>query len=158
YATHGSRRAREYWRVAIEGNDAVRFLREIGLASDTKHAAVEGAVANGHTQTWSARLDAVPSLQETVRMAKPGMLKQARQGLPTVALCKSNVTNDRSPSDLLDSVLQTFPELGAVGDTREVEESRLLLDAIAGITEGEEEEVYDICVPEGHSFISNGII
>jgi intein/homing endonuclease len=157
YATNGSRIAREYWRLSIGGNDALRFVQEIGFASDVKHAAVEDAVANGHTLTWSARWDSVPMLAETVRVTRPGMLHQLRQAFPTVAAFKGNAKGDRIPTDLLPSVLETLPTFGAIGDIQEVVESRLFLDAISSFTEGEE-EVYDICVPECHSFIGNGII
>src|SRR5262249_35076264 len=88
HATNGRRIAREFWRLSIGGNDAVQFLREIGLASDTKRAAVKDAVANGHTLAWSARWDAVPSPAETVRMAKSGRLNQLQQAVPPVASCK----------------------------------------------------------------------
>ena len=157
YATNGRNIAREYWRLSIGGNDALRFMREIGFASDAKHAAIETAVADGHTLTWSARWDSIPGLAAAVRIQKPGMLHQLRQAFPTVASFKGNAKDDRIPTDLLQSVLQALPAFGEVGDIREVVESHLFLDAIADITTGEE-EVYDICVPEDHSFVSNGAV
>jgi intein/homing endonuclease len=157
YATNGSRISREYWRLIIGGSDAVRFMQEIGFASDTKHAAVEAAVVNGHTLTWSARWDAVPGLAEAIRLSGSGLLYQLRQTFPTVASFKGNAKDDRVPSGLLSSAMHIVPALGRVGNIQEVVESQLFLDAIANITEGQE-EVYDICVPEGHSFVSNGIV
>lgn len=157
YATNGSGIAREYWRLSIGGNDALRFMQEIGFASDAKHAAIEDAVVNGHTLTWSARWDSIPALAATVRVTKRGMLHQLRRAFPTVASLSGNAKEDRIPTDLLPSMLQTLPAFGDIGDIREVVESQLFLDAISGVTEGEE-EVYDICVPEDHSFVSNGII
>jgi intein/homing endonuclease len=157
YATNGSRIAREYWRLSIGGNDALRFMREIGFASDAKHAAVEVAVVNGHTLTWSDRRESVPSLAQVARLTKRGMLYQLHQAFPTVAAFGGKAKDDRIPADLLSPVIHALPEFGDIGDIREVVESQLFLDAIANITAGEE-EVYDICVPEDHSFVSNGVV
>ncbi|HEY7126635.1 MAG TPA: LAGLIDADG family homing endonuclease [Ktedonobacterales bacterium] len=157
FATNGSGIRREYWRLTIGGSDAERFLSQVGFASEIKHEAVAISVANGHTLTWSARWDSIPELASVIVASKPGMQSELRQAFPTVACFKGNAKGDRVPADLLPRMLVTVPSVGELGSIREIAESQLFLDKIAGITEGEE-PVYDLCVPGDHSFISNGIV
>jgi intein/homing endonuclease len=157
FARNGHRVQRDYWRLSIGGTDAVRFMQEIGFASEAKHAAVGYAVANGHTRTWSARWDAVPGLAQVVQASQRGVESKLRHAFPTVACFRGHTREDRVPTDLLPEMLQTVPSLGSVGSIREVAESRLFIDTVATIAETEE-PVYDLCVPTEQSFVSNGFI
>ncbi|MEW6126443.1 MAG: LAGLIDADG family homing endonuclease [Acidobacteriota bacterium] len=157
-ATNGSRLLRSYWRLTIGGSDALRFVNEIGFASIAKQEEVTDAVAGAHTLTWSARWDSVPGLaQATMDTLGRGASHQLRQFFPTVACFKGNAKNHRVPTDLLSSIFAAYPSFTSVGDIGEIADSQLFLDVVGKIEEGEE-SVYDLCVPDGHSFISNGIV
>src|SRR5262249_18827674 len=72
-ATNGYRMRRGHWRLSIGGNDAVRFMQDIGFASDAKQAVADTVVARSHSLAGSARWDSVPGLAHVIQADERGI-------------------------------------------------------------------------------------
>ena len=159
---------RYYSNLSIKGVRSRRaFARWVGFDSEKKQRPLLEALETAQegksdTESIPHQYQRVRDLLESVPKRNPAkgelgwgrsLLRQALGNVckPTA---KENLTYSR-----LEKALEVAKTLGA--DTKHFEGLRDLdyfFDPVVAIREGEEEQVYDLNVPDGQSFVANGLV
>jgi DNA polymerase III subunit gamma/tau len=147
-------KGQSYWRVCIRGTSFSAFCDRIGFVSRRKQEALERLVAQASAKTGriNNRRETVPHQERAVQD-----LYLRRKGSPTIGrLCRSRFGFGCS-RDVVHALAE-IPGSGADLDHfRALWDADYFYDPITTITTGRA-EVYDLNVPEGEMFASNGFM
>jgi intein/homing endonuclease len=162
--------SRNYWTVRILGHDSrKRFASEIRFITDRKNSVLDSGIlkgGHGSSDTESVPLQSrkLRSLVASIPASKnnvPGKSYNPRTRLRTACgnVIKPNSAEDASYSRI-DSILGLARESGAdpaiVSDLQAVRDADYFWDPVASVEDGEH-RVYDLTVPNGESFVAQGM-
>lgn len=153
-ATNGLNIKRNYYRLTIGGSDKTNLLERIGFSSFAKQKLISDVVKEKESSTWSAKWNFIPKLGFVLRNNK-NIADKIKKEFPTLTGWLNKHGN--VPYDILHDLCKKIKEINNIGSIKEIVESNLFVDEVVDL-ESRKDFVYDIHVPEHHSFISNGIV
>lgn len=161
---------RRYWRIHIEGPQVITFRDEIGfMKGSLKHGKLRGIeegqgwnLAGLPTEFVSKRYEA---LREGMKKSKRRFPREFWRRVKGVARTLGGRRADVSQKLVARrmvakglEVFSDFSELPSYREIREEYESKRYWDEVEEVEDVGGKQVVDLTVPDGHSFVGNGII
>jgi replicative DNA helicase Mcm len=145
---------REYCRLSISGEDAIKYKERIGFISKRKTEELEKNI-NCKNNT---NIKVIPGLKDVLRLLRK---KYGTNNIPE-GTYRHYEKGDRNPSrNALIKIASAYKNVNNIfaEALRQISESDIFWDKIKNIEEikSNEEFVYDIEVKEAHNFLANGI-
>lgn len=150
---------RIYWHVQVSGRNARLFRERIGFGLSRKREALDRLV----DRPVNSNVDAIPArlVLDDLLAACEGMPRRKRgRGRRGRHLMPSRLKAYGCTYESLRRVLDDTGESAAVAARRRLRsvlESHYFYDTVDRV-EASEAVTYDVHVPEGHSFVSNGLV
>lgn len=147
---------RTYYYLTLLGENVQLFAEEIGFLSTAKRTKLAQALANRGERERNPNLDVIPYQNDRLRE-----LRSYTQAKATTKLARFTHADNRAPSyHTLQSIMADSQQVAEAPIYAELEAllaTRYFFDPVKQVEEGEA-YVYDLSVPESHSFFSNGFI
>lgn len=156
---------RKAWRMQICGREATKFIQKIGFLCKRKKEIAFNRFGNFKTKFPKNQVNPIPgSIQEIKEirniLRKTGQWKKTKSNiknwLKNIISNKSHLYNDNL--EMLISSVPAIKDCGEYGKfLNNIIEKELFFDTIEEITFNEC-EMYDVYIPNNHTFVGNGFI
>lgn len=163
---HNKRLNRDYYELVIRGlRSRTTFSREIGFRSSKKQHPLENGLKTPRKEGGNA--ESIPHQKGWVARLLDSVPKHMRGGgwsRSTLRAVLGNVCKPGSQEDItysrIEALIPVATELGAELDVVEhfksLKGKDYFYDRVVSVTDGEA-QVYDLNVPDGESFVANGL-
>jgi stage III sporulation protein SpoIIIAA/intein/homing endonuclease len=152
---HNTQYDRDYYHLTFIGENVARFAAEIGFISTIKQAKLASLVAAKSDTPRNPNLDIIPHQFARLRDLR------ARISSSGETLMRSTRSDNRSPSyRTLQRILLESQEAAAdplYQELQRILDTNFFFDSVKRVEENEA-YVYDLSVPDSHSFFANGFV
>lgn len=149
-----------YWRLTYTGDEGYNIATSLGFRSKAR---IESVSALKHETNGSTNIDSIPNLGKVLRSLYDACDVRSREADDLLADYMGDKPNAKVTYDRLQKIVDFFEaNIGRDGHPllthlRWLLDEKFFFTPVVSIEKGEE-PTFDVCMPQTHSFWSNGII
>lgn len=145
-----------YWRLVYSGSEGADLIHKIGFKSIERLTSVHEVAFDSNGST---NIDGIPNLGVLVQTLYNALDIRSREAFDTIYDYIGENPRARITYNRLDKIIKLFEgkEHILLTHLKEIQKSNYFYTPVVAIDE-DEAPTFDVCLPETHSFWSNGLI